>query len=106
MRNFTLTSAVAAGLSAAALGLAAPTVAAPTAAENAAQTINQLETEGYKVIVSRLSDSPLDQAGVVSIGEGPTFSHTESGARNRDDYTGYERQFAPDNEMTIYVVVK
>lgn len=106
MRSFTIPAVVCAGLSAAVVGLAAPAVAAPTGAGDAEQTIAALESRGYTVIVNRLSDNPLDQAAVVSVGEGPTFSHTESGVRNRDDYTGHDRQFAPMNESTIYVTVR
>jgi hypothetical protein len=106
MRNFTIPTVVYAGLSAAVLGLAAPAVSAPTGAANAERTIAELESRGYTVIVHRLSDSPLDQAAVLSVGEGPTFSHTESGVRNRDDYTGHDRQFAPMNQRTIYVTVR
>ena len=104
MKNVSL-AVVVAGLSSAAIGLSAPALAAPSAPDNAADTISELEAMGFQVIVNRLSAAPLDQATVVSIGEGPTFSHIESGARNRDDYTGYDRQFAPANEMTIYVNV-
>lgn len=106
MKNFTVVAIAAAGLTAAVLGLAAPAAAAPTAGGEAERTIAQLEAEGYMVFVKRLSLAPLDQATVVSIGEGPTFSHTESGARNRDDYTSYDRQFVPMNQKTIYVGVR
>lgn len=105
MKKVTVAAVVAAGLSAAAISLSAPAPAAPMSADTAAQTIEELEAQGYQVIVNRLSAAPLDQATVVSIGEGPTFSHTESGIRNRDDYTGYDRQFGPTKEMTIYVHV-
>jgi hypothetical protein len=104
MKN--LVVVIATGLSTAAIGLSAPALAAPSAPDNAAHTISELEAMGFQVIVNRLSDTPLDQAGVVSVGAGPTFSHTESGTRNRDDYTGYDRQFAPSNKMTVYVNVR
>ena len=109
MKNFTTltaAAAVAGGLCVALLGSAAPATAAPTESGNAVQTIRELEAQGYKVIVKRLSQARLDEADVVSIGEGPTFTHTRSGVRNRDDYTGYDRQFAPDNVMTVYVGVR
>jgi hypothetical protein len=106
MRSFTIPAAVWAGLAAAVLGLATPATATPTGEPNAEQTIAALESRGYTVIVNRLSDTPLDQAAVISVGEGATYSHTESGVRNRDDYTGHDREFAPMNESTIYVTVR
>jgi hypothetical protein len=105
MKKFVTAAVVAAGLSTA-IGLSAPSQAAPTTTGTAQQTIDHLQSQGYRVIVGRLSDVPLDRATVVSIGEGPTFSHTRSGARNRDDYTDYDRQFMPMNQMTIHLKVR
>jgi hypothetical protein len=70
MKSFTITTAAAAGLAAAVLGLAAPAVAAPTGG-NAADTISALEAQGNRVIVTRQSSTPLDEASVVSIHRGP-----------------------------------
>ncbi|MBX7432269.1 hypothetical protein JDV09_09140 [Mycobacterium sp. Y57] len=64
------TTAVAAALGAAVLGLAAPAAAAPSAGGNADTTISQLEDQGNRVIVNRLSDAPLSQATVVGIQPG------------------------------------
>ena len=71
MKNFTIATAVAAGLSAAVLGLAAPAVAAPTAGDSAQQTISQLEAQGNRVIVNRQSGASLSDASVVSVRPGP-----------------------------------
>ncbi|PRC43357.1 hypothetical protein C6A85_000000105770 [Mycobacterium sp. ITM-2017-0098] len=68
MKNLTIAT-TAAALSAAFLGLAAPALAAPTGG-NADATISQLEAQGNRVIVNRLSDAPLSQAGVVSVNKG------------------------------------
>ena len=105
MKSFAIATVVAGVVSAAALSAAAPALSAPRAA-NAAQTISQLEAQGYKVIVNRLSNTPLDEAVVVSVGEGATFTHVDANARNNDSYTDYDRQFAPDNLMTVYVNVR
>ncbi|CAN3126824.1 hypothetical protein ACNUDN_02915 [Mycobacterium sp. smrl_JER01] len=70
MKNATIaTIATAAGLSAATLGLAAPTLAAPSAG-NADTTIAQLEAQGHRVVVNRLSGAPLSEASVVGIHKG------------------------------------
>ena len=70
MKKFTITTAAAAALTAGVLGLASPAVAAPTGG-NAADTISALEAQGNRVIVTRQSSTPLEQASVVSIHRGP-----------------------------------
>ncbi|PRC48480.1 hypothetical protein C6A85_79630, partial [Mycobacterium sp. ITM-2017-0098] len=75
MKNLTITTAIAAGLSAAFLGLAAPALAAPTGG-SADQTISQLEAQGNRVIVNKLSDVPLSQADVVSVKQGSPIRGT------------------------------
>lgn len=67
MKTSTVTAAA---LTAAVLGLAAPALAAPTAA-SAEDTISQLEAEGNRVIVTRQSNAPLDEATVVNLTTGP-----------------------------------
>jgi hypothetical protein len=86
MKNFgfatgaaTFTSVVAGGLTAAILGLAAPAGAAPTGPGNAKDTIHQLQGDGYHVIVNRVGSAPLDQATVVAVRPGQTYSRTDSG---------------------------
>ena len=106
MKKFGFATIAASALTAGFLGLAAPAMAAPTGTGNAQDTISSLQDQGYKVVVNRLSDAPLNQASVVSVGEGPTFAHTDTNAGNHESYTGYNRQFAPDNVKTVYVNVK
>ncbi|WP_232374940.1 hypothetical protein [Mycolicibacterium mengxianglii] len=106
MKNLGFATIAATALTAGFLGLAAPALAAPTGAGNAQDTISSLQQQGYKVIVNRLSNAPLAQASVVSIGEGASFSHTDQNAKNNQSYTGYDRQFAPKTTKTVYVNVK
>ncbi|QZT65277.1 hypothetical protein [Mycolicibacterium austroafricanum] len=80
MKNLTIATAITAGLSAAVLGLAAPAVAAPTGG-NADATISQLEAQGHRVVVNRLSDAPLSQASVVGVHKGGDIRSTV-----RDDF--------------------
>lgn len=105
MTKYGITTAAAAALTAGVLGLAAPAAAAPTGTGNAQDTITALEARGYTVIVNRLSQVSLVDANVVSLGVGPTFTHTES-INGDNSYTGYDRQFAPDNMKTVYVNVR
>ena len=70
MKYLTTTVGVAAGLTAAALGLAGTASAAPAGPGSASDAINQLEELGNRVIVDRMSDTPLSQASVVSVRPG------------------------------------
>ncbi|MCF6390702.1 hypothetical protein L2K20_27360 [Mycobacterium sp. MBM] len=65
---------VAAGLVAGIVGLAAPAAATPETSGTAQQTIDELRAQGYRVIVSRLSNRPLSEANVVGIRQGQDFS--------------------------------
>jgi hypothetical protein len=79
MKKFTAVTLAASGLAAAILGLAAPADAAPTGPGNAQDTVKALEAQGYHVIVNRLGSTPLDQATVVAVRPGQSFSRTDSG---------------------------
>ncbi|ABM12040.1 MULTISPECIES: hypothetical protein [Mycolicibacterium] len=70
MKNFTIATAVAAGLTAAALGLAGPAVAAPSATGDAQSTISELQAGGNRVIVNKLGSAPLSEAEVVGVHTG------------------------------------
>jgi hypothetical protein len=70
---------IAGGLAAATLGLAAPAVAAPSGPGNAQETINDLKADGYNVIVNHVGGTPLEQASVVAVRPGQTYSRTDSG---------------------------
>ncbi len=79
MKKIGLATAIAGGLTAAILGLAAPATAAPSGPGNAQDTIKELQADGYNVIVNRVGATPLDQATVVAVRQGQTFSRTDSG---------------------------
>ena len=84
MKNFTIATAAAAGFAAAVLGLAAPAFAAPSGADDAAQTISQLESQGNRVVVNRLSGAPLADASVVAVRPGADI-HEYTWDAQRDD---------------------
>jgi hypothetical protein len=79
MKKFGFAATVVSGLAAAVIGLAAPAVAAPTGPGDAQQTIDVLRAQGYTVIVNRIGTAPLDQADVVAVRPGQTYSRTDSG---------------------------
>ena len=99
MKKFGFATVVASGLAAAFLGFAAPAVAAPSGPGSAQDTISQLESQGYKVIVNRVGSTPLDQASVVAVRHGQTYSRTDSGNPGDDLLTTV-------TDKTVYVDVK
>ncbi|KWX67563.1 hypothetical protein [Mycobacterium sp. NAZ190054] len=96
MRNFTIATAFAAGLGAAVVGLAGPAAAAPTSG-NADATISQLEAQGHRVVVNRLSDTPLSQANVVGVNKGGDIRSTVRDFRN-------DRTFQNTTTGSVYYV--
>jgi hypothetical protein len=101
MKRFGFSTVIGGALAAAVLGLAAPIAAAPTGPGNADQTISQLEAQGYSVIVNRIGTAPLDQATVVAVRPGQTYSRTDSGVPGADD-----RVVTSVTNKTVYVDVK
>jgi hypothetical protein len=81
MKSLTVATFVASVLAALCLGLTATTAqAAPSGPANAADVIASLQQQGYHVIVTRTGTAPLDQAIVVAIRPGHTYSHTDRAA--------------------------
>jgi hypothetical protein len=78
MTKFGLASVAVSAMAAGLIGLAAPAQAAPTGPSNAEQTISDLQSQGYTVIVNRIGSAPLDQASVVSVRHGQTYTQTDS----------------------------
>ena len=101
MKRFGFATVIASGLAAAVLGLASPVEAAPAGPGNAEQTIGELQTQGYHVVVNRIGSAPLDQATVVAVRPGQTYSRTDSGIPGADD----DRVITVTNK-TIYVDVR
>ncbi|OBA92600.1 hypothetical protein A5662_21005 [Mycobacteriaceae bacterium 1482268.1] len=99
MKKIRLATLVAGGLTAGALALAAPVVAAPTGPGNAQDTINELKADGYNVIVNRVGGTPLEQATVVAVRPGQTYSRTDSGNPGDDFGTTVTNK-------TVYVDVR
>lgn len=100
MKNFGFATLAATALTAGALGLAAPALAAPSGSGNAQDTISSLEEQGYQVIVNRMSTAPVSEANVVSVGEGPAFSHNVAADGSSSDYS------VPVTTRTVYVNIR
>jgi hypothetical protein len=102
MNKFGFATTIVSGLAAAIIGLAAPAAAAPTGPDNAQQTIGQLRAQGYTVVVNRLGNAPLDQAEVVAVRQGQTFSHINAG----QPVIGSDRNYSTVQDKIVYVDVK
>jgi hypothetical protein len=86
MRKFAISTLVVCGLAAATLALAAPVLAAPTGAGSAADTVNELQANGYKVILNKVGSAPLSQCTVTSIRPGQQITEpVTSGGGNLTD---------------------
>jgi hypothetical protein len=101
MKKFGFAAVMVSGVATAIIGLAAPAAAAPTGPGNAQQTINELQAQGYTVIVNRTGTAPLDQATIVAVRPGQTYSRTDTGVpgAGNDIYTTV-------TDKTVYVDVK
>jgi hypothetical protein len=95
-----IAGAIAAAATGAAVGLAGAAAAAPSEALDASQTIGQLQSRGFDVVVNKLGTAPLDQCVVSSVRPGQTFSRMDSGAPGAmDDIV------TTVTAMTVYVDV-
>ena len=99
MKKFALSTITAAGLAAAVLGFAAPAAAAPSGPGGAQATIDKLQSQGYQVIVNHVGSTPLEQATVVAVRPGQTYTRTDSGNPGDDLLTQVTGK-------TVYVDVK
>lgn len=85
MKNFLLVSSLAALAAAATLapvtlGLPATANAAPAGPSSVDATIDQLRTQGFEVVVNRISHDASQRYTISAVRPGQTFSRTDSGA--------------------------
>jgi hypothetical protein len=80
MKRFFFTTLTAGALASAALGLAETANAAPSGPSSVDQTVSQLRSQGYQVIVNHVGTAPLDRCTISAVRPGQTFSRTDSGA--------------------------
>lgn len=79
MKNIAATVGTIVATAALGLGTAAVAGAAPSGVSTADQTIGELQSEGYNVIVSRTGTGTMDQCTVADVRSGQTYSRTDSG---------------------------
>ena len=102
MNRFGFAAAIVSGFAAAIIGLAAPAAAAPSGSDNAVQTIGQLRSQGYTVIVNRLGNTPLDQAEVVAVRQGQSYTRINAG----QPVFGSQSNYSTVQDNIVYVDVK
>lgn len=100
MKKFGFAALAASALTAAIVGLGAQAEAAPASPGNAQDMINSLQQQGYKVIVNHIGGTPLDQATVVAVRSGQTFSRTDMGV------AGAKHPTTTVTDKTVYLDVK
>ncbi|AEV74884.1 hypothetical protein MycrhN_4388 [Mycolicibacterium rhodesiae NBB3] len=79
MLNIAVTVGTLAATTALGLSAAAAASAAPSGVSAVDQTIGDLRSEGYNVIVSRTGTGSPDQCTVTGVRPGQTYSRTDSG---------------------------
>ena len=84
-KSFATVAISAAALASAALVLAGVANAAPAGPAPVDQTVNQLQAEGYQVILNGVGTAPLSQCTISAIRPGQTYSRTDSGAPGAGD---------------------
>ncbi|MDV3125430.1 hypothetical protein M1247_10945 [Mycobacterium sp. 21AC1] len=89
---------VTAGLAITGLALAGPAAAAPSGPSSAQQTIKQLESEGYRVIQTRVGSGSLDNCRVSAVRPGRAVTELTAAPRgNTEERVRY---------TTVYVDLK
>jgi hypothetical protein len=88
MRNIagkTIVATAAAGLALGALALAGPAAAAPSGTDSAQQTIKQLQSEGYRVIQTRVGTGSLDDCRVSAVRPGREITELKAAPRGNTE---------------------
>ena len=85
MKKLVLTTVIASGLCAGALTFAAAAIAAPSGPSSVEQAMDQLEADGYAVIVNRVGAGPIDKCTLATVRPGQTYSRTDSGTPGAQD---------------------
>jgi hypothetical protein len=78
MNSIKMAVVAAGAIAAAALGFAAAANAAPMGPNNVSQTVENLEAQGFKVIVNKTGSAPLEQCAVNAVRPGHTYTRMES----------------------------
>lgn len=81
--------------------IAAPVSAAPSGAESAQDTVTELESEGYTVILTKVGNAPLIECSVISVQPGQVIVQ-----RRTDSSRSGNRSVNTVVRKTVYVRVQ
>jgi hypothetical protein len=84
MKSIPLPVVAAGAIAAAALGFAGAAGAAPMG-PSVSQTVKNLQSQGFNVIVNKSGDTPLEQCAVSAVRPGQTYTRMESEVPGPDD---------------------
>jgi hypothetical protein len=84
-KSFAIVAVSAATLASAALVLAGVANAAPAGPGPVDQTVTQLQSDGYQVVVNKVGTAPLSNCTMGAVRPGQTYSRTDSGAPGAQD---------------------
>jgi hypothetical protein len=84
MKNLLLSTLAASALAAAALGLTATATAAPAGPSTVDATINELEMDGFDVIVNRIGTAPNEECTLSAVRPGQLYSRSDSSVPGAD----------------------
>jgi hypothetical protein len=84
MKSIAIPAIAAGAIAAAALGFAGSASAAPMG-PNVSQTVENLQMQGFNVIVNKSGDVPLEQCAVSAVRPGHTYTRMESEIPGPDD---------------------
>jgi hypothetical protein len=79
MKKCGLAAIAAGGLLGMTLGLAPPALAMPVGDESPPDTVNRLQSEGYRVILNKVGSGALGDCTVTAVRPGQRFFRTDSG---------------------------
>jgi hypothetical protein len=100
MTRSTFAALATAAMAAAALGLAPPATAVPSGPGSPQDTVDTLQSQGYKVILNKVGSAPLQQCAVTAVRPGTDITHRVS------DSGRQEGSVAEVLYTTVYVDVK
>jgi len=97
MNNLTFATITGGALTALALGFPLSALAAPSGVGSAQQTVNTLESSGYKVVLNKVGTGPLEECTVGSVRPGETVVRPVHNGNNLVNQIVYQTVYMTAN---------